>query len=475
MHFPWRIIVLFFIPTSLAVLVNVTIDDTLGDFETGRLITYIPDGEWNVGPSCISCAATGQLDRNMIHGGTWHDGIANKSPVVSSPQQLLASVPFYGSAVYVYCIIANTKDYPNGNTDMTFLVDSQPAGEYIRQPTGDNTFQYNVLVFASQSLPHGNHTLTIQNGHIGGPMSLVLLDYIVYSYDNGSNAPATSSSSASFVHLQPQPTSTSSTSAATLNQGGPAAGNSSGKIVGGVFGSVGVLLLGLVAFLWNRQRKSEESIDLSSPPTPPPKDSAVNPGGKFVGGILGSVGVVLHRLVAFLSSRQQKPKGSIDLSSPPAPPPKPRVMMHVNRIQRWWQKPNSETTSRFSFNPSLLAEPMVNRHHTIVSRSYPPPVRTVLPIQPPLQRPDSTRPLQPNRERTPSPPVDPRNERRYPMSILEWQRRTQLEADATPPPFDVTDRDLSSYYDFSSDRPDEPPLHSPRPRSVPRRFTVVNN
>ncbi|KAF8060947.1 hypothetical protein FPV67DRAFT_314819 [Lyophyllum atratum] len=423
MHTLWPVIFLLFPSTSLAVLVNVTIDDTLGDFENGRQIIYIPDGEWNVGPSCRACSATPKLEQNRIHDGTWHDGEANKISHDTNPQQveqpLLAVVPFYGSAIYVYCILANTETSPNGNSDMTFLIDSQYAGEFVRQPSGDNTFEYNALVFHNQSLSHGNHTLTIQNGHIGGPKSLVILDYVVYSYENGLSALRPSS-----THLQPQPTSApASASPARPDDTNPPDVKSSGKIVGGVLGTLGVVLLGLVAFLWKRQRK---------------------------------------------------PNGSIELSPPPPPPSKFRGAMSGSWIQTWWRKPRSETGSHFSFNPSLFVEPMMNRHNTVISRSHsrPPPVTTVLPIQPPPQRPDSTRPLQPNREVTPTPSLDPRNEERHPLSILQWQRQTQLEADATPPRFDATDRDLSSYYDFSSDGPEPLP---PAQRPTPRRFTVVNN
>ncbi|GLB36596.1 hypothetical protein LshimejAT787_0308840 [Lyophyllum shimeji] len=428
MHLLWpQAVFLCFLSTSLAVLVNVTIDDTLGDSENGRLITYLPEGAWNLGPTCTSCSATPKLDRSGIHNGTWHDGEANQSPHDEPnevEQPLLAIVPFYGSAIYVYCVVANTRSSPDGNTDMTFLIDSQWAGEFIRQPTGDDTFDYNVLVFTNQSLPHTNHTLTIQNGHVGGYKSLVLFDYIVYTYENGLSALPTDS-----IHPRPQSTSVSlsTPSSSQPSNSDPPPVDSSGKIVGGVLGSLAVVLLGLVAILWRRQRDSKESPGPSTPPRPLPKRPSLIP---------------------------------------------------AERIQRWWRKPASETPSRFSFNPSLLVEPMVDRHQTMFSRSYPPPVRTVLPIQPLPQRPDSTQPLQPNREATPTPSMqslDPRNEERQPISILEWQRRTQLEADATPPRFDVTDRDLSSYYEFSSDGPEPPPPAHARPRSTPRHFTVVNN
>lgn len=65
---------------------------------------------------------------------------------------------------------------------MSFLIDSQPVGTFTREPKEDGAaLEYNSLVFFSQSLTQGNHTLTITNGHTDGPKSLLILDYIIYS------------------------------------------------------------------------------------------------------------------------------------------------------------------------------------------------------------------------------------------------------------------------------------------------------
>ncbi|KAF5377159.1 hypothetical protein D9615_006416 [Tricholomella constricta] len=420
MQYLWSFFFFCTLSTSFAVLVNVTIDDTLGDSETGTQVTYI--GAWNDGPSCARCTATQQLDRNKIYNGTWRDSSANKQLDDTIEQLPLAFVPFHGSAVYVYCIISDKTNRPNGNADMTFLIDGQPAGNYTRQPTGEIDFEYNVLVFAHESLTNEGHTLTIQNGHVGGQRSLVLLDYIVYSYENGLAVSTPTSTQPLSPHTPPA----SESQPQPENTGVPAV-SSSGKIVGGVLGSIGGVLLVLLAFLWKRQRGS---------------------------------------------------KGSINLTPPPALPSQCTLLFKAKPIQNWLWKPNEGTMSRFSFNPSLFVEPVMDQHdRTIVSHAHPPPVTTVLPIQPVPPRPDSTRPLHPNREATPSPSLlDPRSEQRQPLSILEWQRRTQREADATPPRFDVSDHEMSSYYDFSSDGPDSqqpPPRACARP--TPRRFTVVNN
>lgn len=65
---------------------------------------------------------------------------------------------------------------------MTFSIDGQTVGSFELAPTGQATYDYNVLVYANSSIPSGTHTFVLQNGQPGGAKSLVLLDYIVYTY-----------------------------------------------------------------------------------------------------------------------------------------------------------------------------------------------------------------------------------------------------------------------------------------------------
>lgn len=82
--------------------------------------------------------------------------------------------------MYVYCIIAHSSTSPDGNSDMVFAIDGQTVGTYKLAPTGQTTYDYNVLVYGNSSISSGLHTLTVQNGEVGGAKSLILLDYIVY-------------------------------------------------------------------------------------------------------------------------------------------------------------------------------------------------------------------------------------------------------------------------------------------------------
>ena len=89
---------------------------------------------------------------------------------------------FAGSALYVFCIIAHTTLYPETNTDMVFVLDGQTMGSLTVVTSGSSYFEYNILVFANNSMPYGQHTFTLQTGRIGGARSLVLLDFIMYTW-----------------------------------------------------------------------------------------------------------------------------------------------------------------------------------------------------------------------------------------------------------------------------------------------------
>lgn len=67
--FTWLVIIHSLTSMSLAVLVNVTVDDTGGKLETGEEITYFPPNQWSDGPKCDSCSANNDLNQTMIFNG----------------------------------------------------------------------------------------------------------------------------------------------------------------------------------------------------------------------------------------------------------------------------------------------------------------------------------------------------------------------------------------------------------------------
>lgn len=69
----------------------------------------------------------------------------------------------------------------SGDSDMTFFIDDEEVGYFNRPATGIPGYAYDVPVYFNDSLLAGVHTLRLQNGHVNGIKSLVLLDRIIYS------------------------------------------------------------------------------------------------------------------------------------------------------------------------------------------------------------------------------------------------------------------------------------------------------
>lgn len=94
------IVLLAFLHIAVAALVNVTIDDTFGDPETGAQVTYLPAGAWSAGsqsqscPTCVVHPAT-----NQLYDGTWHESSYNASLENVSNEIPSASVSFNGKCV----------------------------------------------------------------------------------------------------------------------------------------------------------------------------------------------------------------------------------------------------------------------------------------------------------------------------------------------------------------------------------------
>ena len=71
---------------------------------------------------------------------------------------------------------------PSSTADISFFIDGQPAGNLQYNPPGiPNSYVYNALLWHNNTLPPGQHTFSLQNGRPGGNLSLILLDYVVYT------------------------------------------------------------------------------------------------------------------------------------------------------------------------------------------------------------------------------------------------------------------------------------------------------
>ncbi|KAK7468601.1 hypothetical protein VKT23_003105 [Stygiomarasmius scandens] len=243
----WSWIGLYFFSTW-AKLINNTIDDT------GPKITYLPKGAWNDGNNCENCTA--KPDSGQMSSGTWHDSTFYPEPGSNDfPNQVLnASTIFNGTSVYVFCALSRSKASPFGNSDMTFYIDGQLVGIFLKPAPGTDGFDYDVPVYVNESLSPGTHELVLQNGHVNGSNSLVILDRIVYSFDDGTEAESSAAASPT-SGLSPQDSNGSSSS-------------NIGVIVGAVVAvSVIAILLG-ACFLIRRRRLKSAARGLLPPLSP---------------------------------------------------------------------------------------------------------------------------------------------------------------------------------------------------------------
>ncbi|KZV84451.1 hypothetical protein EXIGLDRAFT_288776 [Exidia glandulosa HHB12029] len=168
--------------TAAGRLVNVTIDDTFGDERTGAIPKYTSAHLWNARSAtdgCTTCYA--QPDGSQFHHNTWHDETTFTGQIPSN-----MSLSFMGTSIRMYCALANKLDIKltNRATHLAFYLDDSavPASTFDHEPTNDPGFIYNQLVFESDNLPLGQHTVVLSNLGTLDKGSLVLFDYAVYTY-----------------------------------------------------------------------------------------------------------------------------------------------------------------------------------------------------------------------------------------------------------------------------------------------------
>ena len=90
---------------------------------------------------------------------------------------------FSGSALYVYGVTVeqkNTTARPS-SADVYFYIDNELVGNYSHIPSGSNQSNYDVSLYANNSMVHKEHTFMLQNGRESGRVSLVIFDYLIYS------------------------------------------------------------------------------------------------------------------------------------------------------------------------------------------------------------------------------------------------------------------------------------------------------
>lgn len=77
-------------------------------------------------------------------------------------------------------VLFNSRASPRGNSDYSFYVDEHEQALFQRMSTNDSSYDYNVTVFAMESLPNQQHTLRIEVGHLN-ETAIALIDSIIYT------------------------------------------------------------------------------------------------------------------------------------------------------------------------------------------------------------------------------------------------------------------------------------------------------
>lgn len=243
---------LLFAPVS-ARLVNYTVDDGLGDQRTHRLPDYISNTVWKARSQADGCTSNCGLniDLQQVHDGTWH---GKETHADEKPSYV--SLNFNGTTIYVYCVLANNIGIAAQDTRLSFYFDgaSNPAGDFLHTAdTKVDGFLYNQLVFASEALDSGPHTLVVKSSAEGDSGSLFVFDYALYTTeiddDDASGVSPTNTSPAPSASTEPQ------TGDPTAS---PDEGNRHshvGPIVGGAIAGVAVASAVVALALWMRSKR----------------------------------------------------------------------------------------------------------------------------------------------------------------------------------------------------------------------------
>ncbi|KAG9224106.1 hypothetical protein CCMSSC00406_0006774 [Pleurotus cornucopiae] len=223
---------------------NITIDDELGDELTGNRPSFSPLLGWAQGAVCDGCL---KLDAGQTIQRTWHDHTRRSNETWSA-----VSFPFTGTAVFVYCILANNFTGITTLANYSFFLDGAEVGRFIHVPENGSDFQYNVLVYSNTSVPNGNHTFQLlADSNVSD--TLILFDYAQYTLDI--DAPATIR--AQLLDTESPPAVQQSNSTASPQQ--------TAAIVAGVLGGVAITGLGIILYLLRHRLRRRPAGPLITP------------------------------------------------------------------------------------------------------------------------------------------------------------------------------------------------------------------
>ncbi|KAF8877513.1 hypothetical protein BD779DRAFT_1677274 [Infundibulicybe gibba] len=196
------------VQVSNSVLVNQTIDDSLGDSQTGLKVQYSSlksDSEvaWK-SQDTPDDTCSFDVDSAMAHNHTWSSATCVDSGTAS------ATFSFHGTAIYVYFIATSCllPDRTTFTANCEFQMDGEIVGHYTQTSVPDIP-KYNALVYTNRSLSDALHTFAIQAKR----NSFLIFDFARYT----TNVEVAISSGSASMLLEP--TSDASTTSATNTSG----------------------------------------------------------------------------------------------------------------------------------------------------------------------------------------------------------------------------------------------------------------
>ena len=121
-------------------------------------VTYSPADQWSSQPGCKRCLI--KLDPSLAHGGDWHDATHLRNKDNRS-----FTISLEGTGVRVFNILANqVYTYPpTTETHLTFFLDGMECGSgFDHIPSSSPDPEFNALVYSTENLDNGPHTLVVQ-------------------------------------------------------------------------------------------------------------------------------------------------------------------------------------------------------------------------------------------------------------------------------------------------------------------------
>ncbi|KAI0652610.1 hypothetical protein C8Q79DRAFT_110960 [Trametes meyenii] len=279
-----------FLPVTLALSVNHTIDDQTGDSVTGALPDYEPpnvEDNWFQGNLCVHCNMLPNkvIDVSKTFNGTWHDTTYHPGTLERS-----VAASFTGTAVYVFFIVPNTVPFTTTLTNLSFTLDDTSAGQpFIHTPDSSSDISYQVPVFTATNLANTKHTIKVSTG--GPNATLMLFDYMIYTAEepDPSSATVVNTSSATFTSAS---STTSSTGGTTSDSRSPPNSGTVGSASSPSFSSSSLTISAATSQSTSSHSVSSLAASLSPTSTPPADgpDHSIKAPQPTAGSTLGGTG-----------------------------------------------------------------------------------------------------------------------------------------------------------------------------------------